>query len=267
MKIPLYIPIIHSRIESRLARPPSLPLVALHPLQQHLLPPPKQPQAQRQRRHSQRQHGRKHQRPPHIERRVPARPVLQRVGHDDEDAAQQLAAAPAERARHLGRDGVRQLDQELDRHGDQAEGRRARDAQDDVRPRQPPRGGHPDKGQERQRQDGHEDLDGQQEGLCPVEDRGRDGRGHEADDDEQGARDAGVGVRVAVGLHDLVEEGGDGVEEADVDGEGDEDEPELEVGGEDVDRLPEGELGGLGGWRGRGRGGGGDEEGGDGADG
>ena len=51
------------------------------------------------------------------------------------------------------------------------------------------------------------------------------------DDDEDGARDARVVAAEAVRYHDLVEEGGDGVEEPHVDGVGDEDEPELEVAG------------------------------------
>lgn len=52
--------------------------------------------------------------------------------------------------------------------------------------------------------------------------------GEEAGDDEDCAGDAGVVFGEAVWTEDLVEQGGDAVEEADVDGEGGEDEPEFE---------------------------------------
>jgi len=53
-----------------------------------------------------------------------------------------------------------------------------------------------------------------------VEERGKRGKGH-----------TGFGFGEAVGLEDLVQEGGDGVEEADVDAEGDEDEVERWTSG------------------------------------
>jgi hypothetical protein len=63
--------------------------------------------------------------------------------------------------------------------------------------------------------------------LVAVCDWGDDGGRDEADDYEDCAGDAGFCFGEAVGAEDLVEEGGDAVEEADVDGEGDEDLPEF----------------------------------------
>lgn len=57
---------------------------------------------------------------------------------------------------------------------------------------------------------------------------GDDCGGGETDEDEEGAGDAGVGFGEAVRLEDLVEEGGDAVEETDVDAEGEEDDPEFD---------------------------------------
>lgn len=90
--------------------------------------------------------------------------------------------------------------------------------------------------------------------LEAVCDRGDDCGRDEPDDDEDPAGDAGVGLGEAVRGEDLVQEGGDAVEEADVDGEGDEDEPEFE-GLEDFGgRCEEGCFWGEGGcawWCGR----------------
>lgn len=64
--------------------------------------------------------------------------------------------------------------------------------------------------------------------LCTIQyGRGNSSR-DETDDDEDGAANAGLVVCEAVRHEDLVEETGDGVEDADVDGEGDEDEPYFE---------------------------------------
>jgi len=58
--------------------------------------------------------------------------------------------------------------------------------------------------------------------MGAVENRGCDGCCHKANDDEEGAADASIGFGVGVRVEDLVEEGGDGIEEADVDAVGDE---------------------------------------------
>lgn len=70
-------------------------------------------------------------------------------------------------------------------------------------------------------------------------DWGDDGCADEADDDENSAGDAGFIFTVAVWREDLVEEGGDAVEERDVGGEWDEDEPEFEGREELADCLEE----------------------------
>jgi hypothetical protein len=72
-----------------------------------------------------------------------------------------------------------------------------------------------------------------------IGNRGDDRRGAQPDEDQDCACDAGIGFGEVVGFEDLVEKGGDAVEEAYVDGEWDEDEVELE-GSEDLtDLLPE----------------------------
>lgn len=58
--------------------------------------------------------------------------------------------------------------------------------------------------------------------------RGNDGGADEPDYDEDAAGDARLGFGEAVRREYLVEERGDAVEKADIDGERDEDEPELE---------------------------------------
>lgn len=64
--------------------------------------------------------------------------------------------------------------------------------------------------------------------LEAVGDGRDDGRTNEADNDENAACNAGVCLGETVWFENLVQEGGDAVEEADVDGEGDQDEPEFE---------------------------------------
>lgn len=58
--------------------------------------------------------------------------------------------------------------------------------------------------------------------MRAVEDRGRDACDDEADDDQYCAADASFVFGEAVGVEDLVEQGGEGVEGADVGGEGEE---------------------------------------------
>lgn len=62
--------------------------------------------------------------------------------------------------------------------------------------------------------------------MRAVEDGGCACRGDEADEDEDGAADSRLVLCVAVGVEDLVCEGGEGVEEADVGGEGEQEDVE-----------------------------------------
>lgn len=71
-------------------------------------------------------------------------------------------------------------------------------------------------------------MAGEDKGLGAVKDRRRNGGGDETDNDENGACDACVGVGEAIGCQDLAYDGGDGVEEADVDEEGNQKEPDFE---------------------------------------
>lgn len=65
--------------------------------------------------------------------------------------------------------------------------------------------------------------------MCAVDDGAHDGAADEASENEDGTADAGFVFRVAVGIEDLVEETGNGVEETHVDAKGDED--DVEGGG------------------------------------
>lgn len=186
-------------------------------------------------------------------RRTGVRPGLERVLHDDEDGAEQLPARPAQGAPYLRGERVRDLDEVFERDGEEAERRRAQQRGDDERRRDAPRGGgrREDEPDVRGRDDGDEGLDRAQVVLEAVGDRGDDRRRDEADDDQDAAGDAGVGLGEAVRGEDLVQEGGDAVEEADVDGEGDEYEPEFERPDEFYGCFDEGCLWGEGGcaWR------------------
>jgi hypothetical protein len=62
--------------------------------------------------------------------------------------------------------------------------------------------------------------------VCPVDDGRRDERGEEADGEKDGAADACLVFGVAVRIQDLVEQRGEGVEEADVGAECEKDDVE-----------------------------------------
>ena len=227
-------------------------------------------QEQRHRRHDQGHNCLKNQRPPHI-------PVLvfQRVHNHNEQAAQQLTARPADRRPDLGTDRIHDLDQKLQRHGHDHEATRPQRRADDVRGDDGAAGGSPDENEVADCDERDAGFDDEEEGLVAVDDGGDDGGGDETDDDQDGPGDPGFGLAVPVRFEDLVEEGGDGVEESDVDPEGEGEEEEGEGVRERAEGCEEGRAcwacdGGLGvvgrggwgcGW------GGGDEEGWDGSDG
>lgn len=207
------------------------------------------------------------QRLPHRERRMGPSARFQRVADNDEDPAEQLPARPADRGARLGAHGERDLDQPLERDGDEGEGGGAEDGEDDVGGREGAGAGGPDEGEVAQGDEHDGGLDEGEVGLCAVHEGRGDGGADEPDEDEDGARDAAFRFREAVRRQDLREEGGERVEEADVDAEGQEDEVEVWVVGEESGRFaqPGRRVGGGGG---DGRGGfGRDEEGWEGGDG
>lgn len=122
---------------------------------------------------------------------------------------------------------MRDLRHVLQSHGEEGERCRAEDGEDGVRGSDAAGRRRPDESQVHEGNQGNLDFDSEEEFLGAVEDRGGDGGGDEADDDEYCAGDAGFFFGEAVGGKHLVEEGGDGVEEADVDGVGDEHHDEL----------------------------------------
>ena len=240
---------------------------ALIDLESALRSLPHQPQAHRTRHRSPADDGLEHQRLAHRKMRISPSPLFQRIADDDEHGPEQLPARPANRRASLRTDWERDLDQPLQRHGDQGERRRAQDREDDVRRRKAAGAGRPDEGEVAQRDDRDGDLDERQVGLCAVHDGRRDGGGDQSDEDEHRARDAAFRLREAVGRQDLREEGGERVEEADVDAKGDEEEVEVRVGAQQSDGIAQAGRRARGG-RGNGRGRfGGDEEGGYGGDG
>ena len=178
-----------------------------------------------------------------------------------------MAARPADRRARFRTDRERDFDQPFQRHGDQGERRRAQDRKDDERGCKTAGAGRPDEGEIAERDDRDGDLNEGQVGLCAVHDRRRDGGADQSDEYEHRARDAAFRLREAVGGHDLREEGGERVEEADVDAKGDEEEVEIRVGAQQADGVAQAGRR-VGGGRGDGRGRfGGDEEGGYGGDG
>lgn len=122
---------------------------------------------------------------------------------------------------------MRELSHVFKRHGEEGEGCRAEDGEDGVRGRDAAGRRRPDESQVSQRDEGDLDFDREEEFLGSVEDGGGRGGGDETDDDEDCAGDAGFFFAEAIGGEHLVEEGGYGVEEADVDGIGDEHHDEL----------------------------------------
>ena len=108
-------------------------------------------------------------------------------------------------------------------YGHEGERSGAEDGEDDVDCDFGAGLGCPGEGEVGQGNDGDLDFDGEEVGFLLVDDGRGDGCCDEADDDEQGAGDAGLGFGVGVGLEKLVDEGGEGVEEGDVEDEWDHD--------------------------------------------
>ncbi|KAL9007347.1 MAG: hypothetical protein Q9173_007355, partial [Seirophora scorigena] len=194
------------------------------------------PQQQRARHRARRHNSHEHEPLAHVSLRVPL-PVtfLQRIAHDDEDPAQQLAPRPAQRGTRLGPRGPGDLDGPLERDGHEAEAGGTEHGADDVRGGRGAGTRGPDEGEVGQRDNGDKGADEGQVALGAVDQRGGDGCGDEADEDEQGAGDARGRFREGVRGQDLREEGGDGVEEADIDGEGEEEQDVVRVAGEEAE--------------------------------
>lgn len=149
---------------------------------------------------------------------------LQGIFDDDEEGAQELAAGPADGAADLGAQRVGYLDQILERDGDEAEAGGAEEAEDQVGPDQRAAFGGPDEEEVAEADQGHGGLDVGQVAFVAVDQRRRQGRGDEADEDQEGAGDPGLGFGVVVRVENLVEQGGEGVEEGDVGPEREDDE-------------------------------------------
>ena len=142
------------------------------------------------------------------------------------------------------------FNEELQRDRDEAETACAEQAADDIGIGEGVGLWGPDEEEVAQRDEGHGGFRVDEVELVLVDEGRRDGGGDEADYYQKGTGDAGVGLGVAVGLEDLVEEGGEGVEEADVDAEGESDEEEfggVEEGGEGVTESVGGGVGEDGG--------------------
>lgn len=213
------------------------PLINLPPAPPHH----STPQHRRTRHRAHRHHRHKHQRFPHISLRIPALIVLlQRITHHDEDSPQQLPSRPAERGTPFGPGRIRDLNRPLQRDGHEAEARGAEDGGDEVGRDDGAGAGGPDEGEVGEGDDGDEGADEEEVALGAVDDGGGDCGGDKADEDEQRAGDAGFGFREGVRGENLREEGGDGVEEADVDGEGGEEEEVVRVVGEEAEGLFQG---------------------------
>lgn len=222
--------------------------------------PPKsqlpQPQQHGQNRHDARHDGLEHQSSMHVARGPvagllgvarPARVVLHGLHGDEEDGAEQLAAGPAHDAARLGRHGEGDLGQVLEGDGHEGEGAGAQQGQHGGGAGEGARRRHEGEDEVAEGDERRQRLDGGHVGVRAVRDGRQDGRRHEPHDDEQAAGDAGVGFAVVVGREDLVDEGGEGVEEADVDGERDENQDEGEVAREGGEGAREGGFGQGGG--------------------
>lgn len=191
--------------------------------------PPKEPDTNRKRRSHTSNNGRKNQRIAHIQWRVRVAAGLERILNQDENRAEQLPRGPADGAPDLRGKGVCDFDEVFEDDGEESEGGGAEEGHYGVGGRDPcGAGGGEDEAYVCGCDDGDEGADCAEVVLVAVCEGGEDGGGDEADDDEDPACDAGLSFGEVVGGEDLVDEGGDAVEEADVDAEGDEDEPELE---------------------------------------
>lgn len=209
----------------------------------------------------------KNQRLGHRKRRTRPLTRLQPITNNNKQPSQQLASRPTNRTRRLRTHRPCYFDKPFQRHGHEAETRCAEDSEDDEGSDERAGTGRPDKSEVGSCDDGDEDSYEGQVGFCAVDDGGGDCCRNEADENENGACDAGFGFGEGIRGEDLGEEGGEAVEEANVDGEGEENEVEGWVFGEEGEGLPDrwrgmGGGGGDGGWRfGR------DEEGGNSGDG
>lgn len=87
-----------------------------------------------------------------------------------------------------------------------------------------------------------EDSNERKRATGAIDEGGKDRGREEADEDEEATGDSGFGLAAAVGSEDLGEEGGERVEEADVDGEEESEDPEVGIAGEAVKLSAEGEL-------------------------
>lgn len=135
-----------------------------------------------------------------------------------------------------------QLDEELERDGDEAEAGGAEEGEDSVGTGHAARLGHPEEDEVAEGDERHGGADGGEECLGAVEEGGGEDGGYETGENEDGAAQAGFLVVEAVGGEHLVQEGGARVEEAYVDGEGDEDEVDFQRAGRLAERRAEGRL-------------------------
>lgn len=119
------------------------------------------------------------------------------------------------------------LDQELQHHGNEAEACGTQNRTDDIYICQRSGLRRPDEDQVAKPNQGHGDFDIREIEFVSVDDWRGDGGTNQTYDDENGARDPGVVFAEAIGLENLVEQAGDGIEEANKDGIWNEDEVEL----------------------------------------
>ena len=170
--------------------------------QAHKLPP--EQLRQRHNRHA--QHGLKHKRAMHVTRRVRGRPILEGVHDDDEHAAEQLAAGPADDGGNLRRDGKGDLDEVLEGGGHEGEGGGAEHGEDRERRAVGPRLRRPRERQVRGADYRRQRPRREQVRVRAVQDRRRHRRGDEPDDDEEAAGDARLRLAVVVWAEDLVDQ-------------------------------------------------------------
>ena len=190
-------------------------VIGLDPPHAHAGTPPTAAQRERQRDDDQSQYGLEDQGAEHVPRgqlgavvsgAVADAAGAQGVGDEDEDAASELAAGPADGAGDLGGRGVGDLNEVFEHHGDEAEGGGAHDGEDGVDGADGARARRPCKSQVADGDDGDLELDGEEVGLGAVNDGRCHGCRDEPDDDEQRACDAGLGFGEGVGGEDLVDE-------------------------------------------------------------
>lgn len=118
---------------------PSPSPIDVQPPPLHRAARPARPDQQRRDHRHASQHGLKHERALHIPRRAPATTtavgiiiILERRLGDDEDGPQELPPGPAQRTADLGGERIGDLDEVLERDGDEAEGGGAAQGTDDV---------------------------------------------------------------------------------------------------------------------------------------